>query len=235
MKKIYFIIMFLFVALFSFNASESSADTICFEAIPGTFLYSTCPIPPGPSDIDCTTLGGVNALCPVAPGWDCTAPTCPVTCDFGGPGCAGTNCVNEFEACGCSCGGIVTLPSGGGGGGGVPGIGCAAPAGDADGDGDNCDYDLGENMFNCPADCLPAGIPTKLIPDVIDSIISWLLTFAVGIAILILVYGGVCYVFSSGDTQKTENAKKVVKYALLGIFIVGISYAIIIVADMVFQ
>ena len=52
---------------------------------------------------------------------------------------------------------------------------------------------------------------------------------------LVLIYGGTCYVFSSGDTQKTENAKKTVKYALLGIFVVGISFAIITILDMIFH
>ena len=92
-----------------------------------------------------------------------------------------------------------------------------------------------ENMFNCPDDCLPAGVPDKLIPDVINAIVSELLKFAIALSVLALVYGGVCYVFSSGDTQKAENARKIIKYALLGIFIVGISFAIITIIDTVFH
>jgi len=94
----------------------------------------------------------------------------------------------------------------------------------------------GENIFNCPADCpLPVGIPNKLIPDVIDSAISWLLGFAVAISVVALIYGGTLYVFSSGDAQKTENAKKVVKYALIGIFITGVSFAIVTIIDTIFH
>ena len=37
------------------------------------------------------------------------------------------------------------------------------------------------------------------------------------------------------NSEKTENAKKIVKYALLGIFIVGVSYAIIVIIDTVFH
>jgi len=99
----------------------------------------------------------------------------------------------------------------------------------------DCEYDEGENMFNCPEDCLPDDVPNKLIPDVIDSIISWLLKIAIAISVLVLVYGGLYYVFSSGDAQKTENAKKIVKYALLGIFVAGISFAIITIIDEVFH
>ena len=101
--------------------------------------------------------------------------------------------------------------------------------------GAECDYEGGKNMFNDPANCLPAGVPDKLIPDVINSAISWLLWFAVAISVVALVYGGLYYVFSSGDTQKTENAKKIVKYALLGIFVVGTSFAIIKILDTIFH
>jgi len=97
-----------------------------------------------------------------------------------------------------------------------------------------CDYAAGKNMFNDPANCLPPGVPDKLIPDVIDDAVSWLLGFAVAISVVALVYGGTYYVFSSGDTQKTENAKKIVKYALIGIFIAGVSFAIITILDTIF-
>ena len=106
---------------------------------------------------------------------------------------------------------------------------------DIDGDGDICDYDAGENMFNCPEDCLPDGVPDKLIPDVIDDVITRLLELAIAISVIALIYGGTCYVFSSGDMQKTENAKKIIKYALIGIFITGVSFAIVTVIDTVFH
>lgn len=99
----------------------------------------------------------------------------------------------------------------------------------------NCDYDSGENMFNCAADCLPADVPNKLIPDVLDDAISWLLTFAIAISVLVMVYGGTNYVFSSGDMQKVETSKKIVKYAFIGIIVAGISFAIIKIADEIFH
>ena len=101
--------------------------------------------------------------------------------------------------------------------------------------GAECDYEGGKNMFNDPANCLPDGVPDKLIPDVIDAAVSELLKLAIAISVLALIYGGTCYVFSSGDMQKTENAKKIVKYALIGIFIAGISFAIIKILDTIFQ
>ena len=112
--------------------------------------------------------------------------------------------------------------------------GCAGGApGDNDTDGDLCDP--GETMFNCTPDCLPAGIPTKSIEDVLDDTIKWVLGFGLMIAVTFLVWGGIHYVASSGDAQKTENAKKVIKYSLMGVFVIGFSFAIIVLLDMIFS
>lgn len=97
-----------------------------------------------------------------------------------------------------------------------------------------CDYGAGENMFNCRADCLPAGVPTKPVGDVIRDAISWTLGFAISISVAIFIWGGVYYVTSSGNTEKAEKAKKIVKYALMGLAVAGISYAILVIIDAIF-
>ncbi|MEA1937194.1 MAG: pilin [Patescibacteria group bacterium] len=91
----------------------------------------------------------------------------------------------------------------------------------------NCNYSAGENMFNCPSDCKPAGIPDKTVEDVIEDAVKWILGFAVAISIVMLVYGGLYYVSSSGDTERAATSKKIIKYALLGVAIAGSSYAIL--------
>lgn len=112
--------------------------------------------------------------------------------------------------------------------------GCAGGVpGDNDADGDLCDP--GETMFNCTPDCLPAGIPTKSIEDVLDDTIKWVLGFGLMIAMTFLVWGSIHYVASSGDAQKAENAKKVIKYSLMGVFVIGFSFAIIVLLDMIFS
>jgi hypothetical protein len=62
---------------------------------------------------------------------------------------------------------------------------------------------------------------------------NWLLGFTLGISVLVLIWGGLNYVFSSGDTQKADLSKKIIYYALIGVFISGIAYAAvnIIVAE----
>ncbi|MEA2097520.1 MAG: pilin [Patescibacteria group bacterium] len=109
----------------------------------------------------------------------------------------------------------------------------AGPGTDDDGDGDLCDP--GETMFNCTPDCLPAGIPVKSVEDVLDDTIKWVLGFGLMIAVTFLIWGGINYVASSGDAQKAENAKKIIKYSLLGVFVIGFSFAIIVLLDMIFS
>ncbi len=80
-----------------------------------------------------------------------------------------------------------------------------------------------------------SGVPTKSINDVLDDIIKWVLGFGLMIAVTFLVWGGINYVASSGDATKTENAKKIVKYSLLGIIVIGFSYAAIVMLDIIFS
>ncbi|MCK5332354.1 hypothetical protein KAJ41_00625 [Candidatus Parcubacteria bacterium] len=103
--------------------------------------------------------------------------------------------------------------------------GCVPGPNDANSDGDDCDPK--ENLFNCKRDCLPAGIPTKTPEDALDAIIKWILGFGLVLSVIFLIWGGIYYIGSSGDSQKTETAKKIIKYAILGIIVIGASFAII--------
>jgi len=79
-----------------------------------------------------------------------------------------------------------------------------------------------------------SGVPTKTISDVLSDATSWLVGFAISLCVIALIWGGIYYVGSSGDQEKTQNAKNIMKYALIGIFLVGISYAILSVIDKIF-
>lgn len=80
-----------------------------------------------------------------------------------------------------------------------------------------------------------SGVPTKPIADVLDDIIKWVLGFGLMIAVTFLIWGGINYVASSGDAQKTENAKKIVKYSIMGVLVIGLSYAAIVALDVIFS
>lgn len=65
----------------------------------------------------------------------------------------------------------------------------------------------------------------------VTSIVNWLLGITSAIVILFLVIGGIMYVTAAGDEQKTEEAKKVITYCVVGLFIVLISYSVVLTLD----
>ena len=77
---------------------------------------------------------------------------------------------------------------------------------------------------------LPTNPGGSLIEDLDAATLNltnWLLGFTLGISVLVLIWGGLNYVFSSGDVQKADLSKKIIYYALIGVFISGVAYAIV--------
>lgn len=65
--------------------------------------------------------------------------------------------------------------------------------------------------------------------DAVLNMTDWFLGFVGSMAVLYLVWGAIKYTSSSGDQQKTTEAKAVIKYALMGLVVAGISYALVVV------
>ena len=77
---------------------------------------------------------------------------------------------------------------------------------------------------------LPDNPDGSLIEDLdvgILNLTNWLLEFTLAVSVLALVWGGLNYIASSGDVQKADLSKKIIYYALIGVFIAGVSYAIV--------
>lgn len=77
---------------------------------------------------------------------------------------------------------------------------------------------------------LPDNPGDSLIENLDQAILNltnWLLGFTVAVSVLALIWGGLNYVSSSGDAQKADLSKKIIYYALIGIFISGVAYAIV--------
>ena len=68
---------------------------------------------------------------------------------------------------------------------------------------------------------------TEDLDAAILSLTNWLLGFTLSVSVLALIWGGLNYVTSSGDAQKADLSKKIIYYALIGVFISGVSYAIV--------
>jgi len=58
-------------------------------------------------------------------------------------------------------------------------------------------------------------------------IVNYFLTFLGVLAVIMIIYGGVTYVTAAGKDEAVGNAKKIIMYALVGIIIVLLSFALV--------
>ena len=74
-----------------------------------------------------------------------------------------------------------------------------------------------------------SGMPSELVGvnGVFTKITNTIL-YAVGIiSVIMLIYGGLRYVLSGGDSKKVTDAKNTIMYAIIGLIISILSYAIV--------
>lgn len=78
----------------------------------------------------------------------------------------------------------------------------------------------------------------------VEGRISEILLFAINLilyasgsmAVLFLVLGGIRYITSFGDQEATDHAKKIIKYAVMGLLAVILSYALVTnIIDLVYK
>ena len=74
-----------------------------------------------------------------------------------------------------------------------------------------------------------AGMPTELVGvDGVFTKITNTVLYAVGIiSVIMLIYGGLRYVISGGDSKKVTDAKNTIMYAIIGLIISILAYAIV--------
>ncbi len=80
---------------------------------------------------------------------------------------------------------------------------------------------LGANgkLSNCTeTECIDAG-------TLVTQTINWFIAVAGVISAIFLVYGGISYITSSGDPNKTQKAKNTILYSLIGLAIVALATA----------
>ncbi|MDF1498218.1 MAG: pilin [Patescibacteria group bacterium] len=72
----------------------------------------------------------------------------------------------------------------------------------------------------------PGGVPTDIDAGILN-LTNWVLGFVSMISTLMIIWGGIQYLTSTGDTNKAESGKKTITYAFIGLIIAALSYAII--------
>lgn len=73
------------------------------------------------------------------------------------------------------------------------------------------------------------GMPAELVgADGVFTKITNTILYAVGIvSVIMLILGGIRYVVSGGDSKKVTDAKNTIMYAIIGLIIAILSYAIV--------
>lgn len=65
------------------------------------------------------------------------------------------------------------------------------------------------------------------LPKIITSILSGIIAAAGLVAVVYIIVGGVQYMTSGGDAAKIEKAKKIILYAVIGLVVCALSFAIV--------
>ncbi|MEK7528886.1 MAG: hypothetical protein AAB592_03895 [Patescibacteria group bacterium] len=58
-------------------------------------------------------------------------------------------------------------------------------------------------------------------------IVNFFLGFLGLLAVIMIIYGGFIYVSSAGEQEKVDEAKKILTYAVIGIVVIVISFALV--------
>lgn len=74
----------------------------------------------------------------------------------------------------------------------------------------------------------------KPVVDIVLELVKYLLSITGGIALLVIMISGIMYMMSVGNPDSKNKAKKTLFSAIVGLFLVLISYAIMVVLDDVF-
>ena len=59
----------------------------------------------------------------------------------------------------------------------------------------------------------------------------WILSIVGSLALLVLIFGGVMYMTSTGEEQRILTAKKIITFAIIGLVLILISYSVIKVLE----
>lgn len=75
----------------------------------------------------------------------------------------------------------------------------------------------------------PISIPSSSVDpkNVTTKIINYSLFFIGALALIFVIWGGILFVTSGGDAEKTTKARNTLLYAIIGVIVVVLAYAIV--------
>lgn len=86
--------------------------------------------------------------------------------------------------------------------------------------------DTGDGLDRVPK--LPIYETANVEPQqLVVRLINYALFFLGALALVFVIYGGVLYITSGGDADKTKKARDTLLYAIIGVIVIVLSYAIV--------
>lgn len=77
-------------------------------------------------------------------------------------------------------------------------------------------------------DCVQNGVATlACIPIVFSNVVDWAIALAGTVAVFFIIFAGFKFLTSGGDPKQVEGAKKTLTYAIAGLIVVFLAFAII--------
>jgi hypothetical protein len=65
------------------------------------------------------------------------------------------------------------------------------------------------------------------IPNLLNNLVTLLFGLVGIVAVIFVIYGGAKFVLSGGDEKQVEGARKTITYALIGLVVVILAFAIV--------
>lgn len=84
----------------------------------------------------------------------------------------------------------------------------------------------GDNTVQGGADCANVAGPTEL-KTVIVSVVNVALYIIGALSVLMLIYGGIRYTMSGGESAAVVAAKNTIMYSIIGVIVALLAYAIV--------
>lgn len=78
-----------------------------------------------------------------------------------------------------------------------------------------------------PAEVSAATGGESSLRQLVLTMVNYFLTFLGIVAVIMVIYGGITYVTAAGKDEQIGNAKKIIMYALIGIVIILLSFALV--------
>ena len=78
-----------------------------------------------------------------------------------------------------------------------------------------------------PTNANDVNLSTSTVQEILLSVLSWITSMFVILAVIIFVVCGMKYLFAVGDDQAAEDAKRCMKWAIVGVIVAGGALVII--------